>query len=294
MAYRLDRDASIKKEVRRIASERIDDALAHARGEGDPHEAVHEIRKDMKKVRALVRLVRGSFGGYADANAAARDAARRLSELRDAKVRVDTFDAVLAPHREVLDRDALEPIRVARVEQREQRLHAHIVEEARLSAVREDLLALRERAKRWKLDDDGFDALEAGLKKTFGRARDAMAAAYESMTPEAFHEWRKRVKYHRYHVGLLRELWEAPLDALRAQLHHLTDRLGDAHDVHQLMTYLEQHASDDALREPLHVLAALADRRRDELRSEARTLGESLFEEKPSRRARRFRALWRA
>jgi hypothetical protein len=30
--------------------------------------------------------------------------------------------------------------------------------------------------------------------------------------PEHFHEWRKRVKYHWYHLGLLRELWPASME----------------------------------------------------------------------------------
>ena len=51
-------------EVRRVARGRIDHALDELRGSSDSTraEAVHEARKDMKKLRALLRLVRGELG----------------------------------------------------------------------------------------------------------------------------------------------------------------------------------------------------------------------------------------
>ena len=54
---------------------------------------MHEARKDMKKLRALLRLVRGELGDrvYAFENTCFRDTARELSGVRDADVMLATL-----------------------------------------------------------------------------------------------------------------------------------------------------------------------------------------------------------
>ena len=61
-AFRLSPGRPLPDEVRRVARGRIDHALDELRGKSDStrEEAVHEARKDMKKLRALLRLVRSS------------------------------------------------------------------------------------------------------------------------------------------------------------------------------------------------------------------------------------------
>ena len=82
-AYRLREGRPLPDELRRIARGRIDHALDELRGKTDstPEEAVHEARKDMKKLRALLRLARGELGEetFARENACFRDAARELA-----------------------------------------------------------------------------------------------------------------------------------------------------------------------------------------------------------------------
>ena len=58
--YRLKRSESVDSGVRRIACEQIDEALEHLTqmSAEDSRSAVHEARKNAKKFRGLVRLVR--------------------------------------------------------------------------------------------------------------------------------------------------------------------------------------------------------------------------------------------
>lgn len=64
----------------------------------------------------------------------------------------------------------------------------------------------------WRLEECGFPAIEPGLVRTYRRARKALRTAYATPTPEHFHEWRKRVNYHWYHLRLLCELWPASME----------------------------------------------------------------------------------
>ena len=63
-AYRLKEDEPLPEGIARVARGRIDHAIDELRGKTDstPVEAVHEARKDMKKLRALLRLARGELG----------------------------------------------------------------------------------------------------------------------------------------------------------------------------------------------------------------------------------------
>jgi CHAD domain-containing protein len=296
MSYRLELDEGVEETLRRVAHEQLDKALGELDDDGlGLHESVHQVRKRCKKLRALARLVRGAFDDYSDVNGALRDAARRVSDLRDAEVFVETIDEVIEPHAEVVDARALSPIREAFVGHREGLVRLHAGEEERLELLRADLLRVKDAVDDWQLDEDGYDAVAKGLAKTYGRARDAMGAAYDEPRAERFHEWRKRVKYHRYHVRLLQDLWTGPMAALRAELHRLSDLLGDAHDLSELSRAVEERlGGDDRLEGPRHVLQALIERRRAELRDLARPLGQKLFSDDPDVLVERVSAIWHA
>jgi hypothetical protein len=101
MVFHLKADESVSKGIRRIARKEIEKAqqeLADPR-ETSTEEVVHGARKRFKRVRAVVRLVREGLGErrYRRENACFRDAARPLSEVRDAHALVQTLDR-LAEH----------------------------------------------------------------------------------------------------------------------------------------------------------------------------------------------------
>jgi CHAD domain-containing protein len=296
MDYTLDPHEPVSAETKRIVGALVDDGLDHVDtfGEDDPHEAVHEVRKRCKEVRATVRLVRTVLPTYSEVNAHYRDAARRLSHIRDAQALVETFDDHVAPaveaHRR-LSGDSLDAVRETLVDRRDT-LAAEEDLDARLEAVERDLLAGRERVDSLPVATDGFDAVAGGLRKSYKRGRKRMADAYEEPTTEAFHEWRKRVKYHRYHCYLLRPVWQKPMKARRNQLKELSDLTGDEHDMAVFVeTMHDEELFDAGTRDVLET--AIADRRAG-LRRAARPIGERLFVESPDDLVARIEGYWHA
>jgi hypothetical protein len=89
----------------------------------------------------------------------------------------------------------------------------------------------RKRVRCWHVDDDGFDAIEPGVKKSYKGAQRAMIVASNAPSPEAIHEWRKRVKDHWYHSRLLSEIWPRPMKAHCEVADQLGDMLGKHHDL---------------------------------------------------------------
>src|SRR5436190_15203214 len=104
-SFRIVPGEPVPDEVRRVAVGRIDHALDELRGDSDSSraEAVHEARKDMKKLRALLRLVRGELGEelYVHENTVFRDTGRQLSGVRDADVMIHTLSDLEARYGEL-------------------------------------------------------------------------------------------------------------------------------------------------------------------------------------------------
>ncbi len=275
----------LSKAVGRIARGRIDHALDELRGRTDstPEEAVHGARKDMKKLRALLRLVRGELGEqrYARENACFRDAARELAGARDADVMLETLDS-------------LDLAAGLRWELRKVIQASHERDGAgndREAASRDAVAILKEGRQRvgdWPLEDDSFEALAGGLRRTYRRGRRDFKAARAESSVEALHEWRKRVKDRWYHHMLLRRLWPPVMTALGDEAHELSDRLGDDHDLAVLADWFKEHT------EPDQDLQAAIERRRGQLQQEAFELGARLYADKPSAYVRRLERLWDA
>ncbi len=283
-AYRLKHHEQLPDEIVRAAHGRIDHALDELRGKTDssPVEAVHEARKDMKKIRALLRLVCGELGKqrFARENACFRDAARELAGARDSDVMLETLGSLDLPAGLSLElRNAIQADRDAD--------GAGDRDAAARSAVA-ILKQARNRVDDWPLERDSFKALSKGLRRTYGRGRRAFAAALEEPSTEALHEWRKRVKELWYHHTLLRTLWPAVMEAAGNEAHELSDRLGDDHDLAVLSAWVEEHAEGEP-----ELVEAVA-RCRAELQADAFALGARVYAEKPSGFVRRIRRLWDA
>jgi CHAD domain. len=108
----------------------------------------------------------------------------------------------------------------------------------RLERVRADLVGGRERVPDLPIATDGYDAVTGGLGNPYKRARNRLDEAYEDPEFERFHEWRKRIKYHRHHTRLLRRVWVGPMKSRRAELKELSDTIGHENDLAEFGTMM--------------------------------------------------------
>jgi CHAD domain-containing protein len=273
MPYAFEHDESVPAAVRRI----MDEQLVRARGQltdaqSPGEKRIHNARKRFKETRALLRLVREPLGKqFAVENAWFRDAGRELATVRDA-------DAVL---------EALEILALPRA------LHNRIKKkltanrdtaglDALIAKTAGQLVLAQERIALWPDVADSFDALEAGLQRTY---RDGRRAMKRADTPESLHEWRKHVKTHWYHAQLLQHVWPEMMTSYAAVLEQLSRALGDHHDLHVL-----RESVSDA---PPELLEAI-DARQGELERTARELGTRVYAERERDFTARMAKLWEA
>ncbi len=291
MAYQIRRDdRNIKAMVRRIARERIDSALERA-SELPDAAGVHEIRKETKKLRGLLQLVKPRFKGAARANAALKRGAAELAQLRDAEVRLATFDSLA----EALDDPApTEPIRAVLAEEVE-RLRAPKQLRAATKALRETLLQLRGEIGDWKIKGGGFDVLGEGLGTTWRQARRDMKRAGRSFNgafnAEPFHDWRRSVKHHWYQARILEPLWPEMMAPHIAAADALGALLGDHNDLDVLVVRLAGDLPEDTG----PAAARLTERaleRRHLLAGRALILGRRLLADRPEALVARWGCWW--
>lgn len=295
MAFRIRTTKSVQKEVRRIAREQIDKAIGEIDNpELERHKVVHQVRKRCKKIRGLIRLVRPQFEDtYQFENAWYRDSARELSYVRDAQSMVVTLDKLVNHFRDQTDYDTFDYLLRQLSDRSKQIAEIDFDLKDRLLQVRARLQEGRARIAAWRLIDQGFDCVADGLTKTYRRGRAAMDAAYKDLGAEAFHQWRKRAKYHWYHTRLLQPVWDKPISALCDETHQLSDFLGDDHDLSVLHEqWLKQVRGMPE--KTIQALVGLITQRQVELRVGARTLGTRVFAEKPKQFSARLRCYWKA
>jgi CHAD domain-containing protein len=281
-SFRLDAGEPLPAGIRRIARGRIDHALDELRGETDstPAEAVHEARKDMKKLRALLLLVRNELGGarFARETACFRDAARELSGVRDADVIRETLVSLDLP-----------PGVGWELRRAVQAHHWPDDSGGREAAARGVIAMLSEARARvgdWPLERDSFDAVADGLVRTYRRGRRDLRAVRREPDTKALHDWRKRVKHLWYQHSLLRCLWPPVMCAVADEAHALSSLLGEDHDLAVLSEWAELNA--DAPAEFFEV----ADARRSALQQEALAMGARLYAERPATYVGRLERLW--
>lgn len=295
MPYRLKAGESPAEGVRRVADEQLEQALASLRDEPDRGEAVHDLRKRLKKLRALLRLVRDETGEdfYGRENRRFRDAGRALSALRDAEVLVETLDGLRARFDAVLYARSFEAVRRELVRRHAKAAGRLVGDGERAGEVAATLEAARGSLPGWPIESRGWSAFGGGLEKVYGRGRKALESAYESGAAADFHDWRKRVKYLWYHLRLLRDAWPGPLAAAAEEAKRLADLLGEDHDLAVLDQTLR--AEPGAFGRPAgqEALLGLIAGRSRELRAEAEPLGRRLYAEKPARFAARLGRYWK-
>jgi CHAD domain-containing protein len=295
MAYRLQPGESVREGLRRIAREELSSAAgglrqATARTRDD---AIHEARKSVKKVRAILRLMRGELGDtYAIENRRLRDVARRLSVYRDGTVMIETLDQLGEHHKDDRSTRALAAMRRGLLEnQRRQRRSPRMI--GAMHRAGEALLAAAVRVDRWRLVMDGPVALAPGMETAYRRGRAAMAAARRHAKPEHCHAWRKRVKDHWYHLRLLESRWNAATRARERSLKELETWLGEHHNLEVLSARLAAEASAERKPKDAELCRDLIGELQRDLRRKALALGQRLYREPPALFRKHLAELWR-
>jgi CHAD domain-containing protein len=279
MAFRFKLGEPFDEGVRRIAVEQIGRAQTQLSDKGDHAVAVHETRKALKRLRALLRLIRPAMGeaAFKRENVQLREIGLSLSGARDRHVLLETVNKLEGGAG--LGRKGL----IAN-------LRACIAAAngdgppPSMQQAEERLADTQKRLAELPIDGSGFDVVAAGLERSYRKARRAFREAYDKPSDEAFHEWRKGAQAH----------WREYLDARAGEARCLSQLIGDDHDLALLVAFVHSDLASKLGSEQGAIVEKAARQRQAELREAARPRGDRLFAEAPKRLRDSIAIYWRS
>ena len=190
--YRLKRKEGAADGIRRIAAGRAEKALeelAEVGEDGDLAASIHRARKDLKKLRAVARLVRDGLGekAFRAEDRRYRDAGRLLSSSRDAEVKLQTLIGLGKRFGEEFPAAASRGWEVALEADRDRLAEANGGEAAGgIERARKEIERGRERISHWPLRADSWELVSAGLDRSYRQGRKRMRETIAGPTSRAF------------------------------------------------------------------------------------------------------------
>lgn len=235
MSYRIRPDRPFAAEVRRVGTELVDGVLSDLDlARRKPEEGFHRCRRRIKRLRALIRLVRAADRGYwKTEDSRWRDLSRSLAGAREAAALVETLDRVVAGFPEETRDPAFAELRAALVARHDRIAGETSGIDSVIGAAVWTAEGGRAALATASLPDDpdkAADLLAEGAGSVMRGAAKALRRARRSGKTEDFHELRKCVKAHAMHVELLRAYWPRPVKARLKALDALGENLGELND----------------------------------------------------------------
>jgi CHAD domain-containing protein len=269
------------------------DILAEARiaieDQGKPDsKAVHDFRRQMKRWRALLRLLKPFLGeDGTHLRLRARDLARALGGARDAQSALDALmdlahdGLALSPRSLATLRDRIEDLR--------QTAETTILTGDMRLSVAAALDDAEAAIATWPLDRVAFTEIAQRLGRGYRSARNARPAVWSQADAEELHELRKRVVNHRYQFEIVQPLWPRFIKMWVGEAQRLRERLGKHQDLLVLARLTNAH---QPLAHWRSRLAAAIEQRKVAHVAASERIARRLFLEKPKAFRRRLEAIW--
>ena len=267
--------------VRGALCDEIADALQALWERRPPNDAaMHQVRKDLKRARAALRLLRDTVGdaAYSQENVELRDAARPLSGVRDAAVGLEVVRELLEREKKPARRAMLLEVRRTLREERS-RARLRLLGGKRLAAIEYSLQDAGERAEYWRFPLHDAPLLRAGFERVYRKGRKTLKNARSEGSAKSLHESRKQVKYLQQALAIAADGGSRRLKKLSKRAAKVADRLGDDHDLAALEAkILALPLQSKAERK----LVAHIGARRAKLQKKALKLARRVYRRKPS------------
>ncbi len=273
MTFRLGRKEEPAEGLRRIALEELDRTRALLVQGRDEVAALHEARKQLKKLRALLELARPALGALAlEEGVRLRDAARLLSRHRE----TDALRTLLEREARIAGSTEFDLLETAL--RLHQMAHKAPGDRARdLEAARRALGGVRRRLAAAPLEALPRGLCQRRFRRLYKRVRDSLKSLGTTPSVDALHDVRKLSKRLLNQSRILARMGGGSFTVFRAELVAFDDLLGRGRDCGILGALLRGvPAAEAPLRHGLGLRARL-ERVSEEAAAEALRLGRRIF-----------------
>lgn len=291
-------DLTLEESIRAIIQGRlcyIREQISN-REQEDIHVLIHEIRKTLKRIRAVLKLIRDEIGysDYYRENAFYRDLGRRLSGARDSYV----LGQVLSSLREKY------PGAVRKSES--ERLIRHLDQKTGREIIRfsgqcdgfdhmeKELARASGRTGEYCRLRNDFISLKNGIRRIYKRGRRHLSGVQKQFDMAGFHEYRKNNKYLLHQMEIIMPIYPRVLKSYVRSIDRHADILGESRDLDRLELFLQNEA-ESLIRDT--VRSSMLEKIKDErevLLEQAFSESSLIYAEPPGVFVNRLEAYWEA
>ena len=296
MGYVFKQEQSIAQNINRILSEEVKAATNALEDPGEStQEAIHGVRKRIKKIRALFHLVQSELSGqdFRRENTYYRLIGHQLSHLRDATVMINTAEKLRGTYPDQISPKVFATLRKSLVQQQDQANRDFFDDPDKIREVTDAFRQARLRVIGLSKHPNAFRMMAPNLKGIYRQARKALKIVTQDPSIHHLHELRKEVKTLWYHTRLLQPIWPGLFGAYEQELGRLGELLGDDHDFGVLAQAMESDRLLLANKQTKETFLRLLHAQRTQLQEQILPLANRLLAEKATDFVGRYRRYWK-
>ena len=293
--FSISNTESISINIHRILLEQFHYIIMQSeKDQEEIHESIHETRKSMKRIRAVLRMIRDEIGysSYYRENTFYRDLSRNLSEIRNFEVLSGSIQNLQKDLSNTIPADVFALLEGELDRQWNLVAGGPAVLTQLLKEIAGKIEIARDRIYDFPIKHNDFRAFEGGLFRMYRQGKKYLQDVRENPTPNQLHDLRKRLKYFWYQVEILQPIFPGPMKAYASTLEKIEENLGVYHDLEVLQEFLSELTiiSDPQIKETLQE-ACLA--KKSMLLYNIWPMADMAYSEKPEAIINRLASYWK-
>jgi CHAD domain-containing protein len=258
------------------------------------HKSIHESRKSMKRIRAVLRMIRDEIGysSYYRENTFYRDLSRKLSDIRNFEVLSDSVKNLGEDLSNTIPPEVFALLEEELGRQRNMEMESQAGLTQMLKEIAAKIEIVRDRIYDFPITHNDFRAFEGGLFRMYRQGKRYLSDARKNPSPSLLHDLRKRMKYFWYQVESSQPIFPGPMKAYAGTLESIAENLGVYHDLDLLQEFLSgssvipDHQINETLQE-----ACLA--KKSMLLHNTWPMADIAYSEKPAAMVNRLASYWK-
>ena len=285
--------ADIPKEIIRISSVMVDETILEIKQkETDNDTLVHNLRKNVKNLRALLKLLRKETGEefFKKNNFALRDLNSRSAAIRNYSALIKLIQSISENDEATLIIETLNLLLL--------RLQSDFKEVQRVTTYdtlfkynQAQLEKYKSQLHNLKINESRFGSIKTGITRVYSDGGSSFEIAFENPQEKTLHEWRKNVKDLYYCSLTLTPIWKPVLKSFTKELKVLADMLGELHDFYELTHYIQSLIDNPY---DFSNIFSLIENNQTDLMNNSFRLGKKIFAESGEQFSERIKAYYKS
>lgn len=292
--FQIDTALTLEDNLKGVLAGRISCIRQQIRNEEDVHKAIHESRRSIKRIRAILRLIRDEIGysDYFRENRFYRDLARRMAPVRDSFVLHQTFLSLKSRYPDLVPERDYSLLQNGLCRRIESDLECFMDERGGFSSILKDVGQASRRIDHYCQLRNSYRSVRKGIRRVYKRGRNHHFRIREIQNLDQFHEYRKNAKYLQFQMELMQPLFPKLLKAYAGTIDKHTELLGDIRDLDRLGFYIQQVIPGEIPKGSARRILEKFSTHRDEMMAKVISKSQMIYAEKPGEFIRRINIYW--